>query len=204
MSAISSHGTSDVPEPVARLVERHGRLRRALVPVRRLGPRRLARRQTREHHDVDIVMFEADLPALARHLEGWQLVAHDELDPDSTQPWTGRRLRLPAHVHSRLDGYEIDVQVGRRSGDRWQLSRTPRLTRSMPASCIDDVAGACRLWSRRSSSTTRPSTCVTRTTPTSQPRFLSSLSSRLAGCPALSPARIPNTRLPRLTDAGGG
>ena len=139
MSGISSIGTVDVPEPVARLIGVMSGFDASWCLCGGWALDAWLGRPTREHHDVDIVVFEPDLPALARHLAGWSLVAHDELDPDSTQPWRGRRLRLPAHVHSRLDGFEIDVQVGRRVGGRWQLSRTPRLSRAI-ATCVTDIA----------------------------------------------------------------
>jgi hypothetical protein len=84
--------------------------------------------QTRDHLDVDLGVFEGDLEALRLHLEGWQLIAHDEADPDSTEPWAGRRLMLPAHIHARRDSFpELDVQACEQSGDEWLLSREPRL-----------------------------------------------------------------------------
>jgi hypothetical protein len=58
-------------------------------------------RQTREHQDVDITVFQEDQRAVFEHLAGWALVAHDTTVPaESTQQWDGRRLDLPAHVHA--------------------------------------------------------------------------------------------------------
>ena len=141
MSSTSLSGTPEVPEPVARLVDVMAGFDASWCLCGGWALDAWLGRQTREHHDVDIAVFEPDLPALARHLDGWSLVAHDELDPDSDQPWTGRRLRLPAHVHCRLDGFVIDVQVGRRVDDRWQIARTPRVSRAIAASVIDVAWG---------------------------------------------------------------
>src|SRR2546421_12177919 len=80
--------------------------------------------QTREHHAVDIAVFQDDLAALLDHFAGWQLIAHDGVTPDSTEAWDGRRLYLPAHIHARPgDGSEIDVQVNESAGAGWVLSR---------------------------------------------------------------------------------
>jgi hypothetical protein len=83
--------------------------------------------QTRDHRDVDIAVFQDDLNVLLYHLAGWQLIAHDVIDPDSTEPWHGRPLYLPAHVHARLGGSNLDIQVNERSGNDWLLSREPRI-----------------------------------------------------------------------------
>jgi hypothetical protein len=57
-------------------------------------------RRTRDHFDVDIAVLHHDQAAVFRHLEGWALVGHDPNVPDDTsEPWTGRHLDMPAHVH---------------------------------------------------------------------------------------------------------
>jgi hypothetical protein len=84
-------------------------------------------RQTRDHDDVDIAVFQNDLNILRDHLAGWQLNAHDSLTPDSVEQWDGRPLRLPAHIHARLGGSNLDIQVNERSGNDWLLSREPRI-----------------------------------------------------------------------------
>ncbi len=97
-------------------------------------------RQTREHHDVDIAVFEDDLASLRpppRRLAASSPMTSST--PTATEPWTGRRLLLPAHIHARSGDYEIDVQVNRRTGDRWLISRSPRITRSLRSS-VTDVA----------------------------------------------------------------
>src|SRR5687767_9983409 len=59
-------------------------------------------RQTRDHGDIDINIFEPDQRAIFDHLAGWPLVAHDQLvdDQATKDPWDGRPLVLPAHVHA--------------------------------------------------------------------------------------------------------
>jgi hypothetical protein len=57
-------------------------------------------RQTRDHGDVDITLFHHDQHAIFEHFSGWALVAHDpDVPDDTTEPWNGRHLDLPAHIH---------------------------------------------------------------------------------------------------------
>ena len=99
--------------------------------------------ETRRHGDVDITIFEDDAAALYKHLAGWQLIAHDTRVPgNSAEPWNGRELSLPAHLHAhppaegttmpeRLDnpskqGFDLEIVVNELSdnGD-WQLYYIP-------------------------------------------------------------------------------
>jgi hypothetical protein len=84
-------------------------------------------RRTRDHKDVDIAVFQDDLNVLLDHLAGWQLIAHDVIDPDSSEQWHGRRVYLPAHLHARYQGAELDFQVNERSGNDWVLTLEPRM-----------------------------------------------------------------------------
>jgi hypothetical protein len=57
-------------------------------------------RQTRDHADVDITVFHHDQHAVFEHFAGWALVGHDPNVPDATtEPWNGRHLDPPAHIH---------------------------------------------------------------------------------------------------------
>ena len=102
-------------------------------------------RQTRDHGDVDIVIFQDGARAFLEHLAGWQLVAHDPTVADDTaEPWNGRALVLPAHLHcrppglraampERVDnaagqGFGLDVQLNDRSAEEWILNRDPDIT----------------------------------------------------------------------------
>ena len=90
-------------------------------------------RQSREHLDVDLSIFEEDQLAIHGYLrDGWLLNGHDPHDDDSTHAWDGHRLELPAHIHARAEGFDLDFQVNRRDADDWVFSSEPRLT--MPAS----------------------------------------------------------------------
>jgi hypothetical protein len=102
-------------------------------------------RQTRNHVDVDIIVFHDDRLAFFEHLAGWQMIAHDTtVSGNTAEPWNGRPLVLPAHIHARsvdgqsglpdrLDdpggqGFGLDVQVNERSGDDWIFSRAPHIS----------------------------------------------------------------------------
>jgi hypothetical protein len=102
-------------------------------------------RQTRDHADVDIAVFEDDQLAIFDHLAGWQLIAHDpQVAGDSAEPWDGRHLDLPAHIHARSPdahrrlpdrleaptqvGFNLEVILNERSSVDWVFSREPRIT----------------------------------------------------------------------------
>lgn len=101
-------------------------------------------RATRDHGDVDIMVFAADHAALFEHLAGWQMVAHGPGATDeSTDPWNGERINLPGHIHARIDngepipdnladaadlGFVLDIQLSDRIGEEWVLNRDPLLT----------------------------------------------------------------------------
>lgn len=102
-------------------------------------------RQTRDHWDVDIAVFHDDHRAIFEHLSGWALVAHDpNVADDTTEPWTGRPLDLPAHIHvPRLGSalatsttvkhtaFEFEFLLNERSGDDWVLHRELDVTRPL-------------------------------------------------------------------------
>lgn len=76
--------------------------------------------QTREHADLDLAIDEDDQLALRELLgDGWLLNGHDPFDDDSTTQWDGHRLVVPAHIHARGHGFELDVQLERRDHESW-------------------------------------------------------------------------------------
>jgi len=98
---------------------------------------------TREHGDVDVIVFADDHRALFEHLHGWQLVHHQNLPDDGNELWQGQRIYPPDHLHGRLDrgeptpeggalwateGWHLDVQFNQRRGDEWVLSTEPLVT----------------------------------------------------------------------------
>jgi hypothetical protein len=98
-------------------------------------------RQTRHHWDVDISVFLDDQHAIFHHFTGWALVAHDPNVPgDTKEPWNGRHLDPPAHIHVPKLGsslatsttathtaFEFEFLLDERSGGEWILNRTPRV-----------------------------------------------------------------------------
>lgn len=96
-------------------------------------------RQTRRHWDVDVGVFHDDQRAIFEHLRGWALVAHDPNVPDATtEPWNGRRLDPPAHVHVPQRGsslstvptaahtvFEFEFLLAETAGPDWLLHREP-------------------------------------------------------------------------------
>ena len=144
MSASISRQTTDhVPEPVARVADLMSTFPGTWSLCGGWAVDAWLGRQTREHLDVDICVFIQDQRALFDHLAGWQLVAHGpNVAVDTNEPWDGRRLDLPVHIHGRLDtgevppdgiltpqqGFGLDIQFNDRSGDDWILSHRPRIS----------------------------------------------------------------------------
>ena len=85
-------------------------------------------RQTRAHHDLDITVFHADQRAVFDHLAGWHLLGHDNnVADDESEPWDGRVLDLPAHIHARRDDFDLEVIVNEHENGDWVLNREPRI-----------------------------------------------------------------------------
>lgn len=83
-------------------------------------------RETREHCDVDLSVFHDEQSTVYTYLtraDGWLLNGHDAVDTDGDQPWDGRQIQFPGHVHAHADGFNLDVQLDRRDGDHWLFSR---------------------------------------------------------------------------------
>lgn len=77
-------------------------------------------RTTREHCDVDVSVFIDEQAAVRNYFtDGWLLNAHDRVDGDGSQPWDGRVVEFPGHVHAYADGFNLDIQLDRRDGDGW-------------------------------------------------------------------------------------
>jgi hypothetical protein len=67
--------------------------------------------QTRDHVDIDIASFADDQRAVFEQLSSWNLIAHDAIvDQETTEPWNGWRLVLPAHVHAHPHG-DVDFET---------------------------------------------------------------------------------------------
>lgn len=86
--------------------------------------------QTRYHGDVDIAVFHHDQRAIFDHFPGWELVGHDpNVADDTTEPWNGRRLDLPAHVHVRRGTeFEFEFLLNERADHEWVLERDPLIS----------------------------------------------------------------------------
>jgi hypothetical protein len=85
--------------------------------------------QTRSHGDVDLTIFHEDQRAIFEYFgDGWLLNGHDVHNEDGTEPWDGRTLEFPSHIHGYADAFNLDIQLNRRSGDEWIFSRQHDIT----------------------------------------------------------------------------
>ncbi|HEY5641089.1 MAG TPA: hypothetical protein VIW01_13665 [Dehalococcoidia bacterium] len=104
-------------------------------------------RQTREHGDIDIIVFQDDQQTLFDHLAGWTMIAHGPYAGDADERWDGRRLELPVHIHipakfafdnGRVyseDGFTLEAILNELSGGDWVLRREPMIGRDL-SSCV--------------------------------------------------------------------
>ncbi|MEX1255040.1 MAG: hypothetical protein WEE64_11945 [Dehalococcoidia bacterium] len=144
-TSVSHQPTTPVPEPVARVADIMSSYGPTWCLCGGWAVDAWLGRLTRDHGDVDFAIFQDDLSAFFDHMAGWHLIAHDPNVPDNTsEPWDGRSLDLPAHIHARsseagdrlsdrLDdpaqqGFELDIQINEHSGGDWIMSREPRIT----------------------------------------------------------------------------
>jgi aminoglycoside-2''-adenylyltransferase len=86
-------------------------------------------RETRQHADLDVVVFRADQEHAFTYFEGWDLrIAHQ----GELTPWRGERLELPVHTvwgRSSTDGlWELELFLMESDGSRWQFRRDPQIT----------------------------------------------------------------------------
>ncbi len=151
-TSVSHQTTNHVPEPVARVAELMSTYRPKWALCGGWAVDAWLGRETRDHGDIDISVFQDDLSAFFEHMAGWQLVAHDtQVDGGTAEPWNGRPLVRPAHIHARSleaglplpnrvdnaagQGFGLDIQIDERSNGDWILRRKPRISLPLP-SCV--------------------------------------------------------------------
>jgi hypothetical protein len=86
-------------------------------------------RETREHGDIDVVVFRADQQRARRHFDGWDLQV---ADGGALTPWHGEQLELPVHTiwarPSQDALWELELFLMESDGERWQFRRDLRVT----------------------------------------------------------------------------
>ena len=148
-TAVSGHAVAPVPEPVARVGELMSTYGHTWALCGGWAVDAWLGRETREHADLDITVFQDDQRALFEHLRGgWDLIGHDpNVAGNTSEPWDGRRLDIPGHIHGRVrdassnlpyrldepaqQGFDLDIQICERAGGDWVFSREPRITLAM-------------------------------------------------------------------------
>jgi hypothetical protein len=85
--------------------------------------------EAREHGDIDVAIFQDEQQAVFDRLAGWNLIGHDDsVDPDTEEPWTGRHIDVPGHIHARTHGLNLEFVLNHRAGPDWVLIEDPRIT----------------------------------------------------------------------------
>jgi hypothetical protein len=98
--------------------------------------------QTREHHDVEVVVKRQDQLALRAGLVNeWELRC---LDPPGSawKPWGGERIDLPAfQLQARSPSCELDIFLETTRDDYWRFRRNARIERPMSEFTTITAAG---------------------------------------------------------------
>lgn len=111
-------------------------------------------KETREHSDVDFIVFRDDIERVRTHFASWELVAHPRADGDDNGKWHGEALVHPAHIHApaefaqeedgsvySLDDFTLDIQVCERRNSDWILTRDPNIAFPLDAATVESMWG---------------------------------------------------------------
>ena len=91
-------------------------------------------RQTRSHHDLDVLVLREDLPGLRERLRGWDLHAADPPGAGVLRPWPEHEL-LPAALHdiwcrpTPTSPWMLQLMVDDTDGADWVYRRDSRIRR---------------------------------------------------------------------------
>jgi len=91
---------------------------------------------TREHEDIEIVIFRCDQLTLRDYLKDWEFKKVIPVPKMHTELWKENEwLDLPVHeIHaqnSNSDLPHLEILVNESSGDEWRFRRNPNITRSI-------------------------------------------------------------------------
>ena len=132
MSTIAfRRAANEAPEPVARIADIMSAFPRTWFLCGGWAVDAWLGRQSRDHIDLDIVIFEEDQRAIFEHLAGWHLIADiGEAGDARIDPWDGRPVPVPSHVHATRDdsGLNLEVLFNERTRREWVLRREPRVS----------------------------------------------------------------------------
>lgn len=117
----------ELPEPLARAVAVMGEFDRPWFLCGGWSVDAWLGSVTREHADIDVAVFHDEQLALYEFLADRVPIGHDDNVDDSTkEPWAGRWLDMPAHIHATELGIEWDFQLSERDGVELVLRQEPR------------------------------------------------------------------------------
>ena len=91
-------------------------------------------RQTRPHHDIDVLVLRAELPAVRERLRGWDLHAADPPGAGRLRPWPEPE-QLPAALHdiwcrpTSTSPWVLQLMVDDTDGADWIYRRDSRIRR---------------------------------------------------------------------------
>ena len=97
-------------------------------------------RQTRPHHDIDVLVLREDLPGVRERLRGWDLHAADPPGAGVLRPWPEDEL-LPAALHdvwcrpTPTSSWALQLMVDDTDGADWVYRRDSRIRRPVAELC---------------------------------------------------------------------
>ena len=132
-----------VPEPIESVLDIMSRFGRTWALCGGWAVDAWLGHQTRDHLDVDVVVFHEDHQAIFQHLIDSTLIAHDpNVADDTDERWDGRSLDLPAHVHGTSPGgLKFEFLLNERSEASWILHEEPLIALPV-SSCFRPSAWA--------------------------------------------------------------
>ncbi|SDF56383.1 Aminoglycoside-2''-adenylyltransferase [Blastococcus aurantiacus] len=91
-------------------------------------------RQTRPHHDIDVLVLRADLPTLRERLRGWDLQVADPPGAGVLRPWPESEVLAPS-LHdiwcrrTPTSPWSLQLMVDDTDGPDWVYRRDHRIRR---------------------------------------------------------------------------
>lgn len=97
-------------------------------------------RVTREHHDLEIVVFRVDQTHLQQHLTGWDF---KQVVNGVIHPWPiGEHLSLPIHeTYAERGPDKLEILLNESDGDNWLFRRDPRIHRPLTHTLLLTLTG---------------------------------------------------------------
>ncbi|WP_246565484.1 nucleotidyltransferase domain-containing protein [Paenibacillus faecis] len=95
---------------------------------------------TREHKDIEIVVFRNDQKSILEYLPGWKF---KKVVDGKFEPWgVDERLELPVHeTYAERLNEKIEILLNEYEGEEWVYRRDPRIRRKLSKTILRTTNG---------------------------------------------------------------